>query len=69
MKICRKYLVHVQKSVFEGFLTEKKLEHLKSEIDNVIQAETDAVCIYRLDTVKFTEKYQIGRLEAHDSII
>ena len=30
LKICRKYLVHVQKSVFEGNITEAKLRKLKS---------------------------------------
>lgn len=29
MKICRKYMVHVQKSVFEGNVTEAKLENLR----------------------------------------
>ena len=31
MKICRKYLVHVHESVFEGTLTEAKLKNLKRE--------------------------------------
>lgn len=31
MKVCRKYLVHVQKSVFEGNITEAKLKKLKKE--------------------------------------
>ena len=29
MKICRKYLVHVHESVFEGTITESKLKSLK----------------------------------------
>lgn len=32
LKICRKYLRHVQKSVFEGNLTEAKLKRLKNEL-------------------------------------
>ena len=31
MKTCRKYLTHVQKSVFEGMITEGKLAQLKSD--------------------------------------
>ena len=31
LKVCRKYLVHVQKSVFEGTITEAKLNSLKKE--------------------------------------
>jgi CRISPR-associated protein Cas2 len=32
MKICRKYLVHIQKSVFEGNITESKINALKKEL-------------------------------------
>lgn len=32
LKTCRKYLRHVQKSVFEGNLTEAKLKRLKNEL-------------------------------------
>ena len=31
LKTCRKYLRHVQKSVFEGNLTEAKLKRLKNQ--------------------------------------
>ena len=31
LKICRKYLVHVQKSVFEGNITEAKLRKLQQK--------------------------------------
>lgn len=36
MKACRKYLVHVQKSVFEGSVTEAKLEKMKRELQKII---------------------------------
>ena len=36
MKTCRKYLTHVQKSVFEGMITEGKLKRLKEELDKLI---------------------------------
>ena len=32
LKICRKYLIHIQRSVFEGTITEAKLQKLKSEL-------------------------------------
>lgn len=34
LKICRKYLVHVQKSVFEGNITEGQLKQLKTNYSN-----------------------------------
>ena len=40
MKICRKYLEHVQKSVFEGNITESKLNKLKREISQIIDKKT-----------------------------
>ena len=36
MKTCRKYLTHVQKSVFEGMITEGKLNRLK-ELEHVVK--------------------------------
>ena len=46
LKICRKYLVHVQKSVFEGTITQSKLNSLKNELENVIDFDNDGICIY-----------------------
>lgn len=36
LKICRKYLVHVHKSVFEGTITEAALGRLKRELETKI---------------------------------
>ena len=36
MKIARKYLHHIQKSVFEGDLTYGKLKRLENELLNVV---------------------------------
>ena len=33
MNTCRKYLTHVQKSVFDGMITEGKLKSLIGELD------------------------------------
>ncbi len=60
MKTCRKYLVHIQKSVFEGSLTEKKLNKLKRELNNIIDVDQDSVCIYCMESAKYTRKEQIG---------
>ncbi|MDD2285139.1 MAG: CRISPR-associated endonuclease Cas2 [Paludibacter sp.] len=46
MKTCRKYLTHVQKSVFEGDITEGKLALLKHEIDSIVDKDKDFVIIY-----------------------
>ena len=36
LKICRKYLIHIQKSVFEGNITESKLKALKEELGHLL---------------------------------
>lgn len=47
-KIGRKYLHHVQKSVFEGEITESQLARLENEILQVVDRTRDNVIIYRL---------------------
>ena len=44
-KICKKYLYHVQKSVFEGYLTERQLNLLEQELENVINPDEDSLCV------------------------
>lgn len=56
LKICRKYLVHVQKSVFEGNITEAKLRKLKSELKRTTKTDEDSVIIYRFDSLKYSSK-------------
>ena len=53
LKICRKYLTHVQKSVFEGSITEAKLNSLKNELKRSIDFDEDGICIYTTENPKF----------------
>lgn len=69
LKICRKYLVHVQKSVFEGTITEAKLERLKKEMSNLINPAEDAIVIYRFESSKYAQKEQIGTVAERSHII
>jgi len=45
-KIARKYLHHVQKSVFEGDLTLSRISALRMEISSIIRKRVDSVIIY-----------------------
>jgi CRISPR-associated protein Cas2 len=47
-KIARRYLDHIQKSVFEGELTEGEVEKLKFELSCVIDKNEDFVIIYKM---------------------
>lgn len=69
MKICRKYLFHKQKSVFEGMITQAKLNKLKSEIRSAIETDTDQVCIYKIESLKFTSKEELGKCQIADNIL
>ncbi|MFN4220129.1 MAG: CRISPR-associated endonuclease Cas2 [bacterium] len=56
-KIGRKYLTHIQKSVFEGELTEGQIYKLESEVMKVVDLERDSVILYILpDGVKLRRK-------------
>ncbi|MEG0680130.1 MAG: CRISPR-associated endonuclease Cas2 [Eubacterium sp.] len=47
-KICKKYLIHYQKSVFRGEITPSKLIALKKELKSTIVVDEDFVCIVKL---------------------
>lgn len=56
-KIGRKYLHHVQKSVFEGDLTEGQVYQMENEILRTIDKDRDCVIIYTLpDGIKLQRK-------------
>jgi CRISPR-associated protein Cas2 len=62
MKICRKYLVHIQNSVFEGQISSANLKKLKIEIKNNIKKE-DSVIVFEFSSFnkKFASKKIIGK--------
>ena len=68
LKACRRYLHHVQKSVFEGTITESKLNHLKQDLQKIIDTEEDSICIYRMESTRYATKEQIGILEEISNI-
>ena len=69
LKICRKYLHHVHRSVFEGNITEAKLSLLKRELERIVDVRHDTICIYRIATPKYVAKEQIGLVEVMGDII
>lgn len=67
LKTCRRFLTHVQRSVFEGTITEARLGRLKREIRRVIDTSEDSVMIYRFETLKYSSKEVIGTYEVSDN--
>lgn len=60
LKICRKYLYWVQNSVFEGEISEAKLEKLKTELKRIINSDEDSVIIYTFKTEWYSKREIIG---------
>lgn len=69
MKTCRKYLNHIQNSVFEGMITDAKLERLKREVEKIIDKNTDSVCIYKISSIKYACKERIGMVRTAENVI
>lgn len=62
-KICKKYLVHIQNSVFEGELLESQLMKLKSEIKAYIRDDKDSVIVFKSRNQRWMEKMFFGKVE------
>ena len=45
-KTCKKYLTHVQKSVFEGTISEVQLIKLRHELELVLRKDMDSVLVF-----------------------
>jgi len=48
MKIAKKYLNYMQRSLYQGYLTEKQLKKLQDELLLRIDPEYDSIIVYRL---------------------
>ncbi len=59
-KICKKYLSHVQKSVFEGELTKSQLKKLTIELRKWIRDDKDSVIIFKNRIKKWLDKQFLG---------
>ena len=62
-KICKKYLVHIQNSVFEGELLESQLIKLKSELNQYIRDDKDSVIVFKSRNQRWMEKIFFGKIE------
>jgi len=61
LKIRRSYLHHIQNSVFEGEITEAKLEELKIKARKVMKEEdNDSLIIFKSRNEKWLDKEIVG---------
>ena len=59
-KICKKYLTNVQKSVFEGEISEADLFKLEKSIDKEIDKSYDSVIIFKSRNERWLDKNVMG---------
>lgn len=62
-KTCKKYLVHIQNSVFEGELLESQAIKLKAELDGYIRDDKDSVILFKSRNQRWLEKEFLGMIE------
>ena len=68
-KICKKYLTHIQNSVFEGELSKGQLAQLQKELKESIDKELDSVIIFKSRQEKWLDKEFWGRKDDLTSFI
>lgn len=60
-KICKKYLTHIQNSVFEGEVSKVQLAKLQQELKRHIDKATDSVIIFKSRQEKWLDKEFWGK--------
>ena len=68
-KICKKYLTHIQNSVFNGELSKGQLAQLQKELKEYIDKELDSVIIFKSRQEKWLDKEFWGRKDDLTSFI
>lgn len=62
-KTSKKYLTHVQKSVFEGDITPALLKKLQIEISRYIRPDKDSVLVFKSREERWLQKEFWGRVD------
>ena len=60
-KICKKYLTHIQNSVFEGEVSKVQLAKLQQELKSHIDKAMDSVIIFKSRQEKWLDKEFWGK--------
>ena len=60
-KTCKRYLTNIQKSVFEGNLSEGELVSLEYELKNYIRPDKDSVIIFKSMSENWVDKKFLGK--------
>jgi CRISPR-associated protein Cas2 len=69
LKICRKYLTHVQNSVFEGEVTQANYKKLVTELRKKMDEEYDSLIIYTFESMRYSNREVYGNRKNEPSIM
>ena len=61
LKTCKRYLTHIQNSVFEGEISRAQLASLQQELKQYIDPELDSVILFKSRQEKWMDKEFWGR--------
>jgi CRISPR-associated protein Cas2 len=61
LKLCRRYLNWIQNSVFEGDISEVKLEELKFYAKALMKEETDSIILFKSRNENWLDKEVVGQ--------
>ena len=61
LKLCRRYLNWIQNSVFEGEITEARLEEFKFRAMQLMDEEDDSLIIFKTRQEKWLDKEIVGK--------
>lgn len=62
-KTCKKYLHHIQMSVFEGELTKAQIMKLRNELSQYIRKDKDALIVFKSREKRWLDKEFWGKVE------
>ena len=69
LKICRKYLTHVQNSVFEEEVTQANYKKLVTELRKKMDEEYDSLIIYTFESMRYSNREVYGNRKNEPSIM
>ena len=59
-KTCKKYLSHIQNSVFEGELSNAQITKLQYELNAIIRKDIDSIILFKSRSERWLEKEMWG---------
>lgn len=60
LKLCRQYLTWIQNSVFEGEISQVKLDEMLAKAKKFLDFETDSIIVFKTRQEKWLEKSIYG---------